>query len=361
MAIRLVELRGTPLEMGRQYGEELREAARAMVQTRLELAEAEAGKMQAHRGLAWCLELAAECVAPLEAFSRPVYEELVGIAEATGLSLPELVIGNGWTDFRDLAACRAQEATGEQAPHECTSLAVVPPLGEALYVAQTWDMSASAGPYMVLVRRRPVEGPGTLSLTTAGCLSLIGLNEAGIAIGNTNLAPNDAQAGVHYLALIHEGLRQRELGEAVRRIVEAQRLSGHYYYLAGPDGQFCGLETTARQHRRVSLTPAGSYVHTNHYRNAALGAEVGETTPSANSLGRQTRMEALVAGLGTRAAGHDLARLLQDHEGEEMICRHTTEVTGAATLGAAVMCPDRREMLVAVGNPCTSAFETHLV
>ncbi|MEN6546082.1 MAG: C45 family peptidase, partial [Armatimonadia bacterium] len=267
------------------------------------------------------------------------------------------VIGNGWTDFRDLITRHATEAA-----HECTSVVVGKELGAEgrLYLAQTWDMSASAGPYMVLVRRRPKDAPATLSLTTAGCLSLIGMNEAGIAIGNTNLVPYDARPGVHYLALIHEALRQRALAAAVERITGAQRLSGHYFYLGGPDGEFRGLETCGTRHLPVGLQ-GGFYVHTNHYRDRELAEQVGEVTPSANSVGRQERMETLARGLTAGATATEISQLLQNHDGEHVICRHAQRPTDAATLGAAVMCPESREMLVGVGNPCISEFRAFSV
>lgn len=355
--MRIVELAGTPREMGRQYGEELRESARAMVQTRLDLATAEAEKALPGSGMQWCLQLAEECVKPLQDFSLPVYEELLGLSEASGLSMAQLVIGNGWTDFRDLIRRGTTEAA-----HECTSLVVGKQLGAEgrLYLAQTWDMSASAGPYMVLVRRKPQDAPATLSLTTAGCLSLIGMNETGIAIGNTNLEPNDARPGVHYLALIHEALRQTELPAAVERIIGAQRLSGHYYYLGGPEGSFCGLETSGERHRQVGLQD-GLYVHTNHYRDGELAEQVGEMTPGANSAGRQDCMETLASGLTAGTTATDISQLLRNHDGEHVICRHAKSPSDAATLAAVVMCPERREMLVAVGNPCTSEFEMFTV
>jgi len=92
-----------------------------------------------------------------------------------------------------------------------------------------------------------------------------------------------------------------------------------------------------------------------------LAEEVGEVSPSTNSLGRQERMEMLARDLTAGVTATDISQLLQNHEGEHVICRHARGPADAATLGAAVMCPERREMLVGVGNPCTSEFKAFAV
>lgn len=326
-----------------------------MIETRLRLACAAAQRAEARFDRDWCLALADECVPYLEQYSPKVYEEFMGMAEALELSPAELVIGNGWTDFTDLLSRRTKEAL-----HECTSVAL---FGEMTadgrtYVAQTWDMNVTAGPYMVLVRREPEDGPATLSLTTAGCLSLIGVNEAGIAVGNTNLAPRDARAGVFYLALIHEALAQTDFRRAVDCIIQARRLSGHYYYLGGPEGEFCGIETTGERHQVVQPQQP-FYAHTNHYLERALMDGAASASAGGNSEGRLARMTALAEGLEGGVTVEDMGGLLRDHEGEHPICRHCDEPTGAATLGAAIMCPQAPTIWAVAGNPCEGDFEAH--
>ena len=346
MPIRIVDLAGTPREMGRQFGEELREESRAMVETRLVLATQAAGRLDPSRDRRWCLNLAAEAVPALEAYSPPVYEEFAGIADATGLSLPELVIGNGWTDFKDLLDARG-------ASHNCTSFAVGAPLTADghTYLAQTWDMNVTAAPYIVAVRRRPSDGPRTLSLTTAGCLSLIGMNEHGVALGNTNLVPTDARPGVFYLALIHEALRQQDLAGAVAAITRGPRMSGHYYHLGDGTDEFAGLETTGTRHARVGLQD-GRYVHTNHYLTEELLGSAPMVPPSASSAARQRRCSELVAKLPSGVTVTELSQIMGDHEGVNCICRHIEPGAEWASLAAAAMAPATRQMRVWAGTPC---------
>jgi len=351
MPIRVIEVAGSPREMGRQHGEALRDLAREMIETRLVLAENAAARLDPPRDRQWCLDLAAEAVPALQAYSQPVYEELAGIGEATGLSLPELVIGNGWTDFKDLLDARG-------ASHNCTSFALGAPVTADghTYLAQTWDMNVTAAPYIVAIRRRPDDGPATLSLTTAGCLSLIGMNEDGIAIGNTNLVPTDARPGVFYLALIHEALRQRALPEAVAAITDACRMSGHYYYLGDRADAFLGLETTAARHAPVALV-GGRCVHTNHYLDEGLLKSGLTTTPGAHSRSRQARCGELVAGLASGVSVTELSQIMGDHQGENRICRHIEPGAEWASLAAAVMAPALGKVWIWAGTPCCGEVE----
>lgn len=359
MSLVTITLKGTAREMGLQHGEELREDVRGMIETRVQLASEAAGRANTRFDRQWCLDLAEESIPLLQRYSLPVFNELSGISEAAGLSLAEMIIGNGWTDFKDLLAMRVHVEQTEEEINECTSVVVGGSLtaNGFTYLAQTWDMNVSAAKYMVLVRREPAEGPRSVSLTTAGCLSLIGINEEGLAIGNTNLAPVDARPGVFYLALIHQVLAQRAFEDAVSTITSAQRMSGHYYHLGGPQGEFMGIETTGTRHELV-LPTLGTYVHTNHYLEPSLTAS-GLTTPAgANTLGRQERMLKLAGELQPGATVTEISQLLCSHEGNQPICRHDSNAQGAATLGAAILCPQSRTMWALAGNPCQSGFES---
>ena len=244
MPIEIIELSGTPEQMGRQHGEEVGEAGIAMVRARCDLALSKAREKDESVDMSRCLSIAAEHLPAHERYSPKVYAEFKALAEGLGVGEGELLIGNGYTDYIDVLMLALAEGAG------CTSFIAT---GEATadgltYVGQTWDMHAFAEPYMRLFRRQPDEGPAWLTLTTAGCLSLIGLSQNGIAIGNTNVAPTDAHPGVMYLAMIHQALRSPDLDSARAAIADAPRASGHYYYLAGPDGSAVGLETTAARH-----------------------------------------------------------------------------------------------------------------
>jgi len=208
---------------------------------------------------------------------------------------------------------------------------------------------------MRLFRRRPDDGPAWLTLTTAGCLSLIGLSENGIAIGNTNVSPTDARPGVMYLAMIHQALRSADFESAQAAITEAPRASGHYYYLAGPDGSAAGIETTATRHAYVPIED-GLLVHANHYHDLGL-TELSREPPSENSQAREITLH---GWLQPRLGRLDLEAFIEGlrlRQGTHPVCRPPAEPNEVTTCAAAIMCPQRRKMWVAIANPRTVDFE----
>ena len=342
MGIELVDLQGTPHDMGARHGELLAQGARAMCEARIELS------LRAGAGLSRqdLLDLAGESLPVFADFAPETYAEFQGIAEGAGLSEQELLIGNGYTDFADLVSRRAA------ARSECTAFQVTPgSSGDGRgYLGQTWDMNASAFPHVVAFRRLPTTGPASITMTTAGCLSLVGINECGIAIGNTNLVPRDARRGVMYLALIHTALAQTSFDEAMGAVTDAPRMSGHFYYLGGPDGELLGVETTAERYAFRRPNDAGLLAHANHYTDGELAAYVGQGEPTGNSAAREARMwHALSAGLGEHDPG-TLVEVLSDHEAP--ICRHEAPGDEARTCSAAIMCPSERKIRMAKGYPC---------
>ena len=347
---RYYEFSGSYREMGRQHGEAMREGAKRMCDIRLELSLKRARQVQPDYQMAQVLEVAAAHLPFHEQWCPDSYQELLGISEGAGIAMMRLVVGNGYTDFVDVLV---REASGVC---ECTSIAAT---GAAtadgrLHLGQTWDMGFAAADYVVCIKRQPDEGPSTVGITTAGCLSLIGMNEAGICIGNTNVTPTDGRPGVIYLATMNEALRRTSFDEAVATVKQSPRASGHYFYLGGPEGQMVGLETTATQVAEVAPDGLGLYAHTNHYQERTILQWAARREGSANSVDRQGRARQLLEeGCGELGVA-EMMEVLSDHAGDNPICRHTQAPASGASLAAVVMTPEERRISFTIGNACAN-------
>ncbi len=347
----IITLAGTPEEMARGHAEACYDSARAMVRARCELALKRGRELQDELTMERCLALAAEHLPAHEGYSPPVYAEFMALAEALDVGADELLIGNGYTDFIDVLRA---ELAGEG----CTSfIATGAATADGLtYVGQTWDMNAFAEPHMRVFRREPADGTAWVTLTTAGCLSLIGLSDRQIAVGNTNVAPTDARPGVIYLAMIHEALRSPDYAGARAAIAWAPRASGHYYYVAAESGSATGLETTATKHTALSM-PDGLLVHANHYHDAALAGLAREPS-GVNSLAREALLDGFLRERAGELALEHFIEGLRLREGEHPVCRAPVDDPDeGTTCAAAIICPQRRVMWVAPGNPATTEFE----
>ena len=276
--------------MGHTFGMQEREAIHALYRARLqnaiEQAEQYGGRKVAEADVC---TVARRCLPEVRAFAPEGYAELEGIAEGAQLSLERLWAMNALTDLRDVLAYQEDRPADDEG---CSSFVI---LGDRTddhhpLVAQTWDLATSNMPFVRVVVREPDEGPRTVCLTTVGCLSLIGLNEHGIAVGTTNLRSLDARQGVGYLDVIHRALAQRDFEGAMKVVETAPRAGAHYYMVVEETGRTGLVECSAR--RFVSTRPStGVRVHTNHFLDKSLQTLEDESVRGSSSFRRQAYLE----------------------------------------------------------------------
>lgn len=359
--MKVIELAGEPRQMGRAFGEALREQARQFAQIRLSSCVQEANELGLKIDAQFVLDVCGQCMDYHRQYDEAVWEEMAGIAEGANLSHETLIILNGLTDVRD-AVCAAAGASWAKQPAAdkggCTAWMAGAEATDVdcTLLGQTWDMHAAARDYIVAVKRKPKQGPATIAMTTAGCLSLVGMNSHGIAIGNNNLQPIDARPGVNYLAMIHKALSQAHLAGAINAITRTYRCSGHNYYLADSDGGMVDVETTAVDYEVIQ--PAGAvYAHTNHYLTPRLRDLEVPGAVSASSTWRLTRMLHVLSEQAGQITPRGMMQAMSDSQGNGdcRICRNDPK-DAAPTCGAVVMCPQQRRMWIAVGEPKGEGF-----
>jgi isopenicillin-N N-acyltransferase-like protein len=355
--MRQLVLEGTPRAIGIAHGKALRDEIHALAEERLRLSLAAAAEAGAVTTRDAALALSRRFLPIQERWSPAVHAEFSGIAEGAGIAPELLLIGNGYTDYKDVL-CRQPALVN--AAQECTVFRAAPEATRdgRVYVGQTWDMHSSAEPFIFCLLRRPVDGPATLGITTAGCLSLVGLNEAGIACGNSNLVPTDARPGVIYLALIHAALAERSWEAACAVIRDAPRSSGHNYYLAGPGGAYVDIETTAEAVETL-LPTSPTYVHANHYQSSRLSPLQAPLRPDATTAHRERRLAARLAERAGTLDPEALRLCLADHEpGHGPVCVHDRgESLGSKSCAAVILCPEVGALFARVGNPCEGPLE----
>jgi isopenicillin-N N-acyltransferase like protein len=337
-----LKLAGSPTRMGEAFGEACREQIRELTERRLQGAAAFAGFPATADGRARIAALAESCLPIAQSWDREGYEELVGIARGAGVSPAELFAMQGYTDMRDwLAQDRRQDADAEG----CSSFIAEAALTHDghLLAGQTWDLATYNMEFELLVHRQPDHGPATWSLTLAGCLSLIGMNEHGLAIGTTNLRTLDARRGLHYLHLIHRALRCKTTAEALPLLQEAPRMGAHYYYLADAHGAFAGLECSAARQTELAMQN-GLLVHCNHVLAPEI-ASIEEPNQPDSTCHRQTRFEHLLRAESGSLSPEIIKPMLADHDGGDLaICRHQTPPNDVSTNACVILSPATREL-----------------
>lgn len=335
--LRVLEIFGDSADLGRGHGAACGEMIRKYLDDRVGLtAQEEWSGGKADSDL--ILELADQTLPHHEAFSPSLYAEMVAMAEAAGISASEAVVVGGFTDIVDVV--RTQVGT---APYEHNCTAVINP--EEGFYAQTWDMHASAGEYVILLKLDPLIGPEAIVQTTAGCLGQIGLNEAGISVGINNLN-SMGKPGVTWPFVVRKVLQQDNLDDAVKVVVSADLAGGHNFMVMGPDGHGVNIEAMPN-HQRVTVVDTEPFVHANHCLDDLTSLEHGYREPAhvANSE--------LRSKIGyTNAADPEV--FFKDPE----ISRHADDVHDVATCGAVIIEPAYRRMRALWGVPGDHPWET---
>lgn len=336
--IRTLRLAGSPDELGRAHGAAHAAGIRAYAEERIRLAAV---------GTSWdrgrILALAERMLAAHEAYDAQLYAEMEAMADAAGISAAEAVVTGGYTDFIDVVRV---EAGGTAFEDDCT---VVIAGG---FLAQTWDMHASATPFVVLLDLQPDAGPAALVFTTVGCLGQIGMNEAGIAIGINNLAVTDGRVGVTWPFVVRKALAQTDFDAAVRCVLDADLAGGHSFLLLDADGRGVAIEATPTA-THVERLGAGGLAHTNHCLAPATQAVEAPRLPelAASSEARLTDAAGFLAG--TPASVTTLTALLRD---ERSICRRPEPPFDYESSGAVIMRPAAGELWACWGVPADGEF-----
>ncbi len=359
--IRVLELAGRPYDMGFEHGERFADAIRHLTAERVALSG----------GLDWSgramvrpevLALADACLEEHRRYAPELVEELQGMADATDLSLAELIVVNGFTDFVDTVYNAGREKPRFAAPagaDNCTAFIV--PDGKAEggqgFYGQTWDLHDSSMPHVILLRGAPEGKPGFLSFTTVGCVGMIGMNEEGIAVGINNLVGADGQIGVTWPFVIRKILEQTDLEAALSCITEAKLAGAHNYLLFDKEGRGYNVEAMSTA---LYVTELGdeAVVHTNHcLAQPTLEVErEREAASQANSEARLEKAQKLLAKSGVTP--EDLQELTRD---QEAICRYPNAPGEVATCGAALMRPKTLDFWAVWGLPSENAYERFTV
>lgn len=358
--IRLLEVGGTPYQMGYQHGQAFQKAICELAEERIRLScdETWTGRTLPRERI---LKLAQACVDEHYQYTPELMQELEGMAAATGLSLPELVIANGFTDFVDVVynADSSASAVPARVGNECTTFMVsreVTAEGHS-FLGQTWDMHETATPHVLLLRGRPRHDPAFLMFTLTGCVGMIGMNEAGISIGINNLLGADGQPGVTWPFVCRKVLTQTTLDDALNCLLSAKLAGAHNYLLADSTGHGYNVEAMSTT-VHIDELQDGVIVHANrcHADSTRAVQRPLDDDLQVDSLIR-TRRAAAILRQRPVTPDHLMALTRDRSDGTYSICSVSEPPYYSETCGAVIMRPATREFWGVWGLPIANDYE----
>jgi isopenicillin-N N-acyltransferase-like protein len=340
----LIQVRGSPAELGRGQGEQLAQPIRTFVAQRLRAARVYLHERGIRDERAF-LNLGRQCLEALQRFDADGWSEHQALSAAAGVDPVELYTCANMTDIRDILVF-AGGTVSRQA--EGCSMVLLPPASvttHTVIAAQTWDLNPSDLDFVVAVHRQPSNAPQTWSITCAGCPSLIGMNEHGLSVGTTNLKTRGARVGVPYLSLLHRALACRTVDEAGEVFSASPRAAAHSFWAADSAGAADWECTATTSVRRQATTPL---VRTNHCLESDHQAIEGEA-PSSSSRARLARLKAWAAQ-GARDADSLRVLFANRDDGVDSINRYPEDAQGTSTNACVVCLPAQRTMWTCRGS-----------
>jgi isopenicillin-N N-acyltransferase-like protein len=383
--LRVLAFHGAPYALGYQHGAAFAADIAALTEERLRLSTDPFWTGGRAASLAEVMALGAASLRAHKDYCPTLMEEMRGMADATGIGLNELVIMNGFTDFVDIVANSAH-ATPTGAPVDrlvddeggCTAFVVDGSMtrdGHAL-IGQTWDMHSSATPYVIMLDLHPDDAPALLTFTITGCVGMIGMNEAGIAVGINNLLGADGRPGVHWPYVVRRMLAQTSVDAALDVLMQAPLSGAHNYVLMGPGGEGdwdgatgaqrgYNIEATATRRTVTPVEADNGYVaHTNH----CLAADLQPMERPRKALSLEStcsRLDQAQAFLAEQRGRVDVASLMtmtrRHEEGAMSICAHAQPTYDVESSGACIMRPATRDLWALWGLPCQNDYEHFVV
>jgi isopenicillin-N N-acyltransferase like protein len=348
--LRIVELAGTPYEMGLTHGRALKAEIRELI-------------------LRWKKDLEANYQVPADAFIRRLLErtdfrpaierwtpglldEVRGIADGAGL------------DFETIYAYQLIDETWAMDPDlgfsKCTSVATGPREGRPAVVAQNLDIPGFYHGYQTVLRiRDDKDGMETLVFTIPGILGSNGLNSRSVGVcvnAVTQLAYSAKGLPVDFA--VRGILRQKTYEQAVKFLEDIRPGAPQTYVIGGPREAAVFERSAGKMSRFVPFEGAGFSYHTNHpMANDDFNPRFPETLkrdgmtlksyqascPRFRYLGRRLKDNSVVLDLAT------LESVFRDR---------ASGINNGSTYGCTIMVlGERPELHIAPGRPDEAPFE----
>ncbi|MEE2756758.1 MAG: C45 family peptidase [Myxococcota bacterium] len=335
----IIDVAGTASIMGQKQGEALRTRIHEFIEVRM-AAVHQYAKDRGRRSADGILDVGRQSLEIYAQWDPDGYTEHVGIATGANVDPVLLYTSTNMTDMRDALLLK----DGVRPPVDdegCSSLLIPSHMtkdGLAI-VGQTWDLNPPDIEYVVAIRRRPDSGLETWSVTCAGCLTLMGLNSSGVAVGTTNIKTYGSKPGVGYLSVLHRMLRSHTTKQASHRLLSAPRSGAHVFWVADPT-DLREYETTPDS--AILREPIDAAVcHTNHCLHETHIAKQAEACSSSSDSRLNTINQLLAAG------DHDIESVknvfADRSKGFDSINRYPEDDQGTATNSVFIARPAQRE------------------
>ncbi len=338
-----IELRGTPYEIGKQYGEQARERIRShLVNQKNVMARFRPSEPE------WWRASARACLPVYQELAPHVVQEMEGLARGADLVFDEILLLN----VRDELVNSFKPAAGEQ----CTSFGcsgAVTSNGHPI-LGQTKDTAVLSQDLYVVTATYQKGRPDLLQMPYAGELGVFGLSSSGMSVfGNSIYVRGRGRGRIPWSLLRRLVLEADSVTDVVELANKFGIATPGNLTIGDRTGRVVAIENTDHGHGVVEATD-GILVHANHIVTPSLVPYETYAEPERSaSQQRQARLTRLLETERTRLTAPLAMRCLTDHANfPRSICRHAGSPDDIQTTAALVVEPALGLLHAVRGQPC---------
>jgi len=338
----LIECKGTPYEIGRQWGEGCKENILKSLENTFNVMSLlyQAAKRDV-------IAKAMKFYPGVKEFDPYLIEIVHGQADAVGVSFEEVFTQK--CVFELMVFC-----TGK-IPGLCTSFAAT---GKATQNGKTllgqnidWSPEATID----LLKIHHANGPVQYILSFADS-SEYTLSSAGFGLCANATIGRDYSFNLPLACYLPRVMRQKNIHEAIDLLKKTARGLG-YYHLADANGQMYGIESIHNDFE-IIYPENDVLLHSNHYITERFVKGDTASVIQPDSYDRLDSIKRLISQHYGRINSDTAMKILADHDNHpKSICRHDTSGQfPSVTHASFIMIPEEGAIYIAAGNPCECEY-----
>ena len=345
-----ITLRGTPFEIGLQYGQRAR--------SRIRRHFANQRSLMAARSPAdpdWWRRAVHEQLAPYEEFAPHFVEEMVGLSRGADLAFEEILLLNVRDELTPAPRAAPAEACTSFGCHGDLALAGGPILG------QTKDTAAISQELYVVIAMHQQGRPDLLQMPYAGELGVFGVSSAGMSAFGNSIYVRDGATGQLPWSLFRRLVLEAGSVDEVLALVRRHGVRTAASLTVGDaTGRAVAIEVTGHGCGIVEAQD-GILAHANHICTPELACYEDYAEPERSaSHARQVRLRELLEAERGRLTAPLVMCALTDHANyPRSICRHPSGPGDIRTTAALVVEPAAGLLHVVRGQACQGWPKTY--
>ena len=350
MQFKEITTQGAPYERGLSYGQQCQKEIGVSIQVYGNL-------FKELKGLSWedARKISEFYLAKTRDFAPAYAEEMQGIADGAKVDLLDIAALNARTEIM-FAQLEAQE---------CTTLSLLPPAtaGGKVLAAQNWDFYRELRDSMVILHVHQEGKPNFVTVTEAGMIGGIGMNDQGIGVLLNALTADVSCQGIPLRTRMRAMLDSETIYEAYSLGSEKPTTVGHLV-ATHKDALTIAFEMDSNTVETM-LPEDGFWAHTNHYVGPKM-YQAHDANPRGSTYIRLQRIQALIKESYGKITKETVMDMLRDRAGYPYaLCTHENPkdpVTSQYVTNYGIIM-DLTEgcFYLAPGNPCESEFEKYEV